>query len=200
MVCYLCDMHLPAYKGLKILMTLALIAAAALLLNRLVPLAPAPPPSSGSVDAKPSTPAPAFPSASPVADPSLPIQSVAPATPPEVPAVAAPAPEAPPATSPEISIKQLKWKSELWYLNGQLFTGVAVDAHPGGKPRIRWPMRDGRFHGVIEEWYPNGQRSTETHYAHGLHEGANTYWNEDGTLQVKKIWKQDTLLSEEKPQ
>jgi antitoxin component YwqK of YwqJK toxin-antitoxin module len=90
----------------------------------------------------------------------------------------------------EATYKELKWRDELYYHGDDLFTGIARDKHADGKPRAEYPMRKGKMHGVIKEWWPNGQLSTETNFADGKRHGLNRYWLEDGRQWKEQVYEQ----------
>jgi hypothetical protein len=76
------------------------------------------------------------------------------------------------------------------------FTGVTTRFSKTGQLTARYEVKDGLYHGLVEEWYDNGHQLTRTSYLHGRHEGDNVYWNRDGTLQSLKVWKDDVKVSE----
>lgn len=97
---------------------------------------------------------------------------------------------------PPVPYGRLDWKDEMFYLDGQPFTGVAEDKHPNGQLRSRYPIEQGRIHGVVREWWDNGQPSTETHFEHGLRHGSNRYWNREGRLLKEQVYDHDKSVSE----
>lgn len=106
-----------------------------------------------------------------------------------------PAGKGDPAPGP-VPYSKIDWKDNVHYLNGKPFTGVTVQFHKNGNLLSRYAMKDGVYHGLVEEWYESGQQKTKTSFEGGKHEGDNFYWNADGTLQVHKVWKSDDLVSE----
>jgi len=136
----------------------------------------------------------------PAPAPALPEKSGAPAATP-APSAAITADEAAgqAETAAAVPYKSLGWDSEkaLLLLDGKPFTGVTADRYkPTGKLKSRYHVKDGVYHGLVEEWYDNGNQKTKTSYVMKKHEGDNFYWNSDGTLQVHKVWKDDNLVSE----
>ena len=116
---------------------------------------------------------------------------------------AAPAkPVAPPAApAPEpvpVPYAKVGWDSATsrFTLEGKPFTGITTASHRNGKLKLRYEIREGVYHGLVEEWHDNGQQMTKTRYENGKHQGDNFYWNRDGSLQVHKVWKDDKLISE----
>ena len=113
---------------------------------------------------------------------------------------AAPGAAPPVEPGPEpVPYKSLGWDSATsrFLLDGKPFTGVTTDYYKkSGKLKARYHIKEGVYHGLVEEWYENGVQKTRTSYVDRKHEGDNFYWNEDGTLQVHKVWKNDNLVSE----
>lgn len=102
-------------------------------------------------------------------------------------------------TPDAVPYAKLGYADNRFTLDGTPFTGVTTDHYPHGSLRRRYQIREGVFDGLVEEWYDTGRPKARTAYAGGKHNGDNIYWNPDGTLQVRKVWKDDVLLSEEKP-
>jgi hypothetical protein len=103
---------------------------------------------------------------------------------------------APTVAPPAVPFRSLGWENDRFTHLGQPFTGTTTDHYKPGTLKARYGIHEGRYHGLVEEWYENGQQKTKTSYEHGRHEGDNFYWNKDGSLQVHKVWKNDTLVSE----
>lgn len=103
---------------------------------------------------------------------------------------------APTVAPPPVPFRSLGWENDRFTHLGQPFTGTTTDHYKPGTLKARYGIHEGRYHGLVEEWYENGQQKTKTSYEHGRHEGDNFYWNKDGSLQVHKVWKNDTLVSE----
>ena len=95
-----------------------------------------------------------------------------------------------------VPYSKIDWKDDVHYHNGKPFTGVTVQYHKIGNLQSRYAIKDGVYHGLVEEWYESGQQKTKTSFESGKHEGDNFYWNPDGTLQTHKVWKGDHLISE----
>jgi antitoxin component YwqK of YwqJK toxin-antitoxin module len=119
-----------------------------------------------------------------------------PTPPPETPSATAEA--AQPKIELAVSYADLGYAGGLFTYANQPFTGTTEENYPNDGPlKSRYGFKNGVYHGVVEEWYENGNKKTQTHYVDGLHEGENRYWNRDGSPQSKKIWKADVLISEE---
>lgn len=95
-----------------------------------------------------------------------------------------------------VPYSKIQWKEDVNYLNGRRFTGITVQYHKNGQLMSRYQMKDGVYHGLVEEWFEDGKQKTKTSFVSGKHDGDNFYWNPDGTLQVHKVWKEDILVSE----
>ena len=73
----------------------------------------------------------------------------------------------------EVDYDALVWKNDIYLLADTPFTGTARATHPDGKPKAEYPFVAGRFHGVVREWWENGQQSVETHFENGQRHGSN---------------------------
>lgn len=118
----------------------------------------------------------------------------------------APGPSATPAAASTndvpgaVDYAKLDWKDDVFYLEGKAFTGTSVQRQKKtGALKCRYEFVDGRIHGLVEEWWPNGQRSTETHFAKGTRHGTNTYWDADGKQIKQQIWKDGVLVQSSDP-
>jgi hypothetical protein len=99
--------------------------------------------------------------------------------------------------TPPVAFAKLGWADSKYTWEGKPFTGTAEEHYKNTTQlKLRYGIKDGVYHGLVEEWHPNGNRKTQTHYENGRHEGDNFYWNPDGSLQVHKVWKNDVLISE----
>jgi antitoxin component YwqK of YwqJK toxin-antitoxin module len=111
----------------------------------------------------------------------------------------APAPDEVPA---EVPFQNLGWDGSRYTYKApgasvaNPYTGITTDHFKSGGLKARYGLHEGVYHGLVEEWYENGQQKTKTSYQHGKHEGDNFYWNQDGTLQAHKVWKDDILVKE----
>jgi antitoxin component YwqK of YwqJK toxin-antitoxin module len=98
--------------------------------------------------------------------------------------------------STEVTYKELKWVDDVYFLNGQAYTGIARDKYKDGKLKGEYPFHEGRLHGVVREWWENGQLSTETNFDHGKRHGLNRYWSKAGQLTKEQVYEQDKSVSE----
>lgn len=97
---------------------------------------------------------------------------------------------------PEVTYKELKWQDDVYFLNGQLFNGLARDKYKDGKPKGEYSFKEGKLHGVVREWWDNGQLSTETHFENGQRHGLNRYWAKTGELMKEQVYDHDKSVSE----
>lgn len=97
--------------------------------------------------------------------------------------------------------------SKLGYENGiftdpdtrQGFTGIARDFHKkGGALKSEYPMKDGKLHGTVREWFPDGKPLSEIEYREGEHHGLCKEWTADGKLFCERVYEKDRLVSEKK--
>jgi antitoxin component YwqK of YwqJK toxin-antitoxin module len=52
------------------------------------------------------------------------------------------------------------------------------------------------MHGVMKEWWENGQQSAETNFDHGQRHGLNRYWDMKGKQTKEQIYDHDKSISE----
>ncbi len=105
---------------------------------------------------------------------------------------------APSAESP-VEYARLDWKDGRFFLGDRPFTGVAVQRYKNGQLRARYTFQDGELHGRVEEWHPNGRRSTDSWFERGVHHGTNTYWDADGRLIKLQVWVRGELVASSEP-
>ncbi|TDU81397.1 MORN repeat protein [Prosthecobacter fusiformis] len=98
--------------------------------------------------------------------------------------------------SAEVTYKELKWQDDVYFLNGQPYSGLARDTHKDGKPKGEYPFKEGRLHGLVREWWDNGQLSTETNFENGQRHGLNRYWSKTGQLMKEQVYDHDKSVSE----
>lgn len=98
----------------------------------------------------------------------------------------------------EIEFEKLEQKGEVYLHEGKPFTGIARATQSDGSPKGEYPMRKGRLHGVVREWWENGQQSVETHFQKGVRHGNNTYWNQEGKITKRQVYQHGKSVSVEK--
>ncbi len=105
----------------------------------------------------------------------------------------------PPAAAGAVDYAKLDWKNELFVFEGKAFTGIAEQKFRDGKLKARYGYLEGRIHGLVEEWYANGQKSTETNFEKNQRHGANTYWDQSGKVIKRQRWDHDKLVESSDP-
>ncbi|MGK0184506.1 MAG: hydroxypyruvate isomerase [Verrucomicrobiales bacterium] len=99
---------------------------------------------------------------------------------------------------PKAEISKLKENEGVWSLDGAPFTGAAIKHSEDGKILLRrWEMKNGLLHGLVEEWWDNGKKMTETHFDNGKRHGENRYWYMSGDPQKLQIYEHGKSISEE---
>ncbi|MCB1227480.1 MAG: hypothetical protein KDK99_16805 [Verrucomicrobiales bacterium] len=93
---------------------------------------------------------------------------------------------------------ELEWQQDVYLWKNEPFSGVAVALHEDGSKKGEYPFVEGRFDGVVREFWPNGQQSVETHFEKGQRHGSNRYWNEAGQLTKEQIYEHDRSVSVKK--
>ena len=90
------------------------------------------------------------------------------------------------------SVKPIEMaRSNLVLRNGRLypsngsnaFTGVMIERFPGGSPKSRSSVFEGRLPGVFEGWHTNGQLQVLEHFAEGVSNGLRTKYYPNGQKQ-----------------
>lgn len=76
---------------------------------------------------------------------------------------------------------------------GKPYTGTAIRRDKQGNKRARYSYKEGLLHGLVEEWYADGKKSTECTFVENQRHGTNTYWNADGSLMKRQIWENGQL-------
>ena len=92
--------------------------------------------------------------------------------------------ETPPVKSPEVAKvvvdgDKIEERDDLYYFEGKLFTGFAVDKYENGQKKYEATLKDGKEHGLYTQWYENGQKSWEGTFKDG-EEISTKEWDEDG--------------------
>ncbi len=81
----------------------------------------------------------------------------------------------------------------------QGFTGIARDYHKkNGGLKSEYPMKDGKLHGMVKEWFPDGKPLSEIEYRNGEHHGLCKEWTADGKPFCERVYENDHLVSEKK--
>lgn len=96
--------------------------------------------------------------------------------------------------APEADYKKLGFANDRITNEGQPYTGVAIKKDKQGNKRARYIYKEGLLHGLVEEWYADGKKSTECTFTENQRNGTNTYWNTDGTLMKRQVWKSGKLV------
>lgn len=106
-------------------------------------------------------------------------------------------PTAPPNKTTTVPFADLDWKDDVFLLGGKPFSGIATSFHKDGKTRkTEIGLTDGLYHGVVREWWENGNLQTETGFENGKRHGKNTYWDKDGKLIKEQVYDMDTVAEE----
>ncbi len=79
---------------------------------------------------------------------------------------------------------------------GKPFTGIARQKYPDGKVQGEYPFKNGRFHGTVKEWHPNGAPSATTQFLGGERTGKNIEWTASGQVFRERVYDHDHIVSE----
>jgi hypothetical protein len=101
------------------------------------------------------------------------------------------------AAALEVLKSQLKWDSalSLHTYEDKPFSGVAREFYPNGSPRLIWPFKDGKWHGLLEEFTEGRVRNVSKYYANGLRHGETRYWTNEGHLHKVVMYENDKEVS-----
>jgi len=81
----------------------------------------------------------------------------------------------------------------------QGFTGIARDYHKkSGALKSEYPMKEGKLHGTVREWFPDGKPLSEIEYRNGEHHGLCKEWTADGQPFCERVFEHDRMVSEKK--
>ncbi|CAN5430084.1 hypothetical protein BH23VER1_BH23VER1_15570 [soil metagenome] len=104
-------------------------------------------------------------------------------------------PATPPPPAATAAYSDLEFEGQQYSLDGEAFTGRAIQDFPGGQREMDYRFKDGLLDGVAREWLEDGTQKTETHFRAGKRHGPNTYWNPDGSLHKEQVWEDGKLVS-----
>jgi len=76
------------------------------------------------------------------------------------------------------------------------YTGLIRRKHSNQNVAGEYPYVNGKMHGVMKEWWENGQPSAETNFANGQRHGLNRYWDMKGKLTKEQTYDHDKSVSE----
>lgn len=94
----------------------------------------------------------------------------------------------------DVDFKVLGFENNLFTFEGKPFSGVAIKKDKQGRLRGRYEYAEGRFDGLTQEWYTNGVKSAQTRFVRGMRHGTNEYFNTDGSLLKRQLWREDKLV------
>ena len=103
------------------------------------------------------------------------------------------------ALEPTVEYSKLEYENDgSFSLDGKPFTGTATDVHKkSGKRSKNYQFKGGQLHGLVREWYDNGQMAAKKFYQEGKRHGKTEYWDEAGELTATKIYKDDEHVDED---
>lgn len=78
----------------------------------------------------------------------------------------------------------------------QGFTGIAKDINKKGELVAIYPMKNGKFHGTVQEFYPDSKPKSNTDFVNGERNGKNIEWKENGEIYNQRVYDRDRIVSE----
>ncbi len=104
------------------------------------------------------------------------------------------------ASSTPVPFADLDYQDERFFFGGEPFSGTAFTFYPDGKTKkSEIEFHDGAYHGLVREWWENGNPQAETTFYQGMRHGINTYWDKDGSLIKEQVYDMDTVVDETGP-
>ncbi|MFK7889123.1 MAG: toxin-antitoxin system YwqK family antitoxin [Gammaproteobacteria bacterium] len=82
-------------------------------------------------------------------------------------------------------------KTGLRTVDGRVFTGVAIRVHGNGERVSEEPFVDGRRHGTLRRWFPDGQPAFSSSYVNGRRDGVTRSWWRSGNLRSETSYSDD---------
>lgn len=75
--------------------------------------------------------------------------------------------------------------SEIRYYKQGIKTGIHKAWRTNGKQKFEYPYNDeGKYHGTLKEWYPNGQLVKEFNYMNGKESGTQKMWQSNSNIRA----------------
>ena len=93
---------------------------------------------------------------------------------------------------------KLDWKDDVYYFDGKPYTGKA-EKKEKGKRTGSYTFVEGMLEGPTREYYPSGEIMVSTNFKEGKRDGANVYFNEDGTTMKSQVYQMDKLIKSSDP-
>ena len=98
----------------------------------------------------------------------------------------------------EVAYDDLEYStSGVFLLDGEPFSGTAVDRDQEGRKVSEVPFVNGHENGVARSWHANGQIEGETPYVDGIMHGIRREFFDDGSLRGEETIEFGTLMRKE---
>lgn len=92
------------------------------------------------------------------------------------------------AQSKPIDAKLLEEKKEVFFLNGNPYTGECFENYPSGNKGITGSYKDGKKDGQWIWYYENGDKKRETNYRLGKMHGLSIIWYKNGQKRSEIVY------------
>ena len=69
------------------------------------------------------------------------------------------------------------------------YTGKVFEKHPNGQIKTLGKLIKGKWDGVVNHWYSDGQKDRETNFKDGKENGLETLWYKNGQKMKEVNWK-----------
>lgn len=83
------------------------------------------------------------------------------------------------------SSKQMERKDDVWYFQGNPYSGKFIDYYYSGRKQGEGTFQNGKVEGLRTMYHQNGHMVVERYYADGIENGLSKEYYDDGTLKQK---------------
>lgn len=85
----------------------------------------------------------------------------------------------------------LRMQNGIWYYNQTAFTGNIIEFYAIGNLKSKTACLNGKEHGYMESWYPNGKPEEQRMYIHGKKTATHTGWWPNGQKRFERHFEND---------
>ena len=96
--------------------------------------------------------------------------------------------------TPEVRVVargKIQYRNGIYYEVNQTtpFTGLIQQYYPDGQKSLKSNVKEGKNHGVHISWHENGQKEVDATYKNGKEQGVFTMWHENGQKEFEVSYK-----------
>ena len=82
---------------------------------------------------------------------------------------------------------------EIYYYNGEVFTGKSIRKYANNKKAQEAHWKNGKLHGLKKEWWESGAIREKMNFIAGYRHGEFTRYYDNGSLKIKENYEKDIL-------